>query len=367
MANIFVYTLSSYSRIGMRRMKCLRSIGCDAVCCIENAKPLGIKMQPEAEQPPIKSGKKISRDKRSVSEASPRVVAKKVKESLHSLILRTLAPGSRPCCFNGLMSRCCRKYFGLTHRSAVCSSPHHPRGLAGSIHPRRCALRCKYTNFFCKRECCRKKDSKPSHRHGAVAERQLQQEYPASKGRPERKLLMANRVLHNRLAARWPDTLRTHEDREQKTQPRVVARAAGGGGNHCPIPRSGTCPALRRGDSDVRHFQQTHPESPAGDSRRTRHRGADVLLGTLHLGDDGRQDRHSGKRDRQSLGTRGHLRGEKVLHILRLDKGRPGQSRSDRLHWRSIALNENTPTNRPGCRPARLGRGYQNDMKLRAL
>lgn len=179
MANIFVYTLSSYSRIGMRRMKCLRSIGCDAVCCIENAKPLGIKMQPEAEQPPIKSGKKISRDKRSVSEASPRVVAKKVKESLHSLILRTLAPGSRPCCFNGLMSRCCRKYFGLTHRSAVscpgCSSPHHPRGLAGSIHPRRCALRCKYTNFFCKRECCRKKDSKPSHRHGAVAERQLQQ------------------------------------------------------------------------------------------------------------------------------------------------------------------------------------------------
>ncbi len=152
MANIFVYTLSSYSRIGMRRMKCLRSIGCDAVCCIENAKPLGIKMQPEAEQPPTKSGKKISRDKRSVSEASPRVVAKKVKESLHSLILRTLAPGSRPCCFNGLMSRYCRKYFGLTHRSAVscpgCSSPHHPRGLAGSIHPRRCALRCKYTNFF---------------------------------------------------------------------------------------------------------------------------------------------------------------------------------------------------------------------------
>lgn len=133
-------------------MKCLRSIGCDAVCCIENAKPLGIKMQPEAEQPPTKSGKKISRDKRSVSEASPRVVAKKVKESLHSLILRTLAPGSRPCCFNGLMSRYCRKYFGLTHRSAVscpgCSSPHHPRGLAGSIHPRRCALRCKYTNFF---------------------------------------------------------------------------------------------------------------------------------------------------------------------------------------------------------------------------
>nr|DAG64512.1 MAG TPA: hypothetical protein [Caudoviricetes sp.]DAL73072.1 MAG TPA: hypothetical protein [Caudoviricetes sp.] len=41
--------------------------------------------------------------------------------------------------------------FGLTRPAAVLCpdspGPRHPRGLAGMIHPRRCALRCKYSEF----------------------------------------------------------------------------------------------------------------------------------------------------------------------------------------------------------------------------